>query len=87
VLDRRDVALPTLISSYRKTLLNTKARVGLPGEKLSLKIAGRIAWCRPVCTDDNQTLALGIHFDDMSPKLRGMFFGFVEGFGAGSTPG
>ena len=24
---------------------------------------------------------LGVRFEDMSPKLRGMFFGFVEGFG------
>ena len=81
VLDSKDPVIPTLISSYRKTLLDTRARVGLPGEKLSLKIAGSIVWCRPVCVEDNQTVALGIRFEDMSPKLRGMFFGFVEGFG------
>ena len=81
VLDSQDAVIPTLISSYRKTLLNTRARVGLPGEKLSLKIAGNIVWCRPVCVEENRTLALGIRFEDMSPKLRGMFFGFVEGFG------
>lgn len=86
VLDSKDAALPTLISSYRKTLLNTRARVGLPGDKLSLKIAGSIVWCRPVCADDHQTLALGIQFEDMSPKLRGMFFGFVEGFGTAAQP-
>ena len=81
VLSSQDAVIPTLISSYRKTLLNTKARVGLPEEKLSLKIAGNIVWCRPVCVEDKQTLVLGIRFEDMSPKLRGMFFGFVEGFG------
>ena len=81
VLDSQDAVISTLISSYRKTLMNTRARIGLPGEKLSLKISGRVVWCRPVCSQDNQTLALGIRFEDMSPKLRGMFFGFVEGFG------
>lgn len=81
VIDSQDAVISTLISSYRKTLMNTRARIGLPGEKLSLKIAGCIVWCRPVCSQDNQTLALGIRFEDMSPKLRGIFFGFVEGFG------
>ena len=85
VLDCEAAVTSTLISSYRKTLLNTRARIGLPGDKLSLKIAGRVAWCRPVCMHQERTLAVGIRFEDMSPKLRGMFFGFVEGFGQNGT--
>jgi len=36
---------------------------------------------RAIPIGGTRTLAVGIRFEDMSPKLRGMFFGFMEGFG------
>lgn len=48
--------------------------VTLPNDGLSVTIAGKIIRCRKVIVDGNKTLALGIQFAGVPPRLRGAFF-------------
>jgi len=63
-----------------------RVRVELPDEKLSIGIAGQIVRSREIVVNGNRTLKLGIQFDDMPPRLRGLFLALVESAGrAGAT--
>jgi hypothetical protein len=47
-------------------------------EALKLKVSGKIVWTQKIHVDGKQTLALGIKFDEMSPKFQGMLFAFAD---------
>jgi hypothetical protein len=38
------------------------------------------------CVNGKQTLALGIKFDEMSPKFQGMLFAFADNLGVLNKP-
>jgi hypothetical protein len=45
---------------------------------LMLKVSGNIVWTKKIPVNGKQTLALGIKFDEMSPKFQGMLFAFAD---------
>ncbi|UCF94195.1 MAG: cyclic nucleotide-binding domain-containing protein [Desulfobacterales bacterium] len=81
VLDAENAYLTSSISSFHQTLKNAKIQVSFPVEALALKVAGTIAWTREVLFDGKKTLALGIQFENMSPKLSGLLFLFADSLG------
>jgi len=53
-------------------------KLSFPSQGIELKISGKIAWTHEVVFQGEKTLALGIQFQDLSPKLRGILFVFAE---------
>jgi hypothetical protein len=78
VLDAKDVNISASVASFNKTIKNSEIKLSFPSEGLELKISGKIAWTQEVLFQGDRTLALGIQFRDLSPKLRGMLFVFAE---------
>ena len=77
VLDTKDVNISKSITSFNKTIKNSMVKMSFPSEGLELKITGKIAWTQEVLFRGRIALALGIKFQGLSPKLRGMLFVFA----------
>ena len=78
VLDSIDVSVAKSVTSFSKTIKNSKVKISFPSEGLELKVSGRIAWIQEIIFNGERTLAVGIQFQDLSPKLRGMLFVFAD---------
>jgi len=78
VLDAKDVHVSKSIASFHKTVKSARVKMSFPSEGLELKVSGKIIWTQPVSFKGEETLALGIQFQDLSPKLCGMLFVFAE---------
>ena len=62
--------IPALIESTS----DAKIYVSVVTHTLLLKISGKIAWRREVVHNGSKALAIGMQFDEMSPKVRGLLF-------------
>ncbi len=78
VLDAKDLSVVKSIASFSRTIKNATVKISFPNEGLELKVSGKIAWTREVVFQRKKTLALGIQFQGLSPKLCGMLFVFAD---------
>ena len=78
VLNEKDVSVVKSIASFSKKIKNSNAKISFPSEGMELRVSGKIAWTREVLFQGDKTLAIGIQFQDISPKLRGMLFVFAD---------
>ncbi len=78
LLDSTDVHVAKSVASFSKTIKNSKVKISFPTGGLELKVSGRIAWTKEVILPKEKTLAVGIQFRTLTPKLRGMLFVFAE---------
>jgi hypothetical protein len=77
-IDPTQIREPLTVSGLDKTISNYRINVSVVTQTLLLKISGRIAWHREVLHNGSKTLALGMQFDEMSPKIRGLLFALVN---------
>ncbi len=68
-----------------ETADNSQIRVNFPGELMELKVLRNIMWRHQIHFNGHKTLALGIRFEEDSPKLRGMLFMFANSLGVPKT--
>jgi CRP-like cAMP-binding protein len=73
-IDPTNIREPQTVSSLDKTISNSKINVSVVTHTLLLKISGKIAWRREVVHNGAKTLAVGMQFDEMVPKIRGLLF-------------
>jgi CRP-like cAMP-binding protein len=78
IIDSTEVANNSGISPLDKTVTNAKINVSVITHTLLLKISGKIVWSREVAHGGAKTLAIGMQFDEMSPKIRGLLFALVN---------
>ena len=78
VLDEKDMEVHSSIASFHKKTKDAKIKISMSIEALKLKVSGNIVWTQKIHVDGKQTLALGIKFDEMSPKFQGMLFAFAD---------
>jgi CRP-like cAMP-binding protein len=78
IIDSNEVANNSGVSSLYKTVRNAKINVSVITHTLLLKISGKIVWSREIAHGGVKTLALGMQFDEMSPKIRGLLFALVN---------
>jgi CRP-like cAMP-binding protein len=62
------------LSTVQKTISNAKIDVSVLTHTLLLKISGKLSWSREVVHNGAKALAVGMQFDEMSPKIRGLLF-------------
>jgi CRP-like cAMP-binding protein len=72
----RDLPIEDLINR------RTKLRISLPDESISLTILGRLAWYKETDMDGEDTYAIGIQFNEMPPRLRGLLIVFANAVGS-----
>lgn len=73
-IDPTQIREPLTVASLDKTILNSRINVSVITQTLLLKISGKIVWRREVVQNGAKTLAVGMQFDEMSPKIRGLLF-------------
>jgi hypothetical protein len=78
VLDEKDMDVHSSIASFHKSTKDAKVKISLSIEALKLKVSGNIVWTQKIHAHGKQTLALGIKFDEMSPRFQGMLFAFAD---------
>ena len=66
------------IPSFENCVKEACVQITLPAEELSLNVKGKVVWCRRIMTGEETTVALGMRFQEMSPKARGMLLGFAN---------
>jgi len=72
----RDLPIADLVN--RKSRLN----ISLPDESISLTILGRLAWYKETDLDGEDTYAIGVQFNEMPPRLRGLLIVFANAVGS-----
>lgn len=78
VIDSNKLNEPWNISSLNASASNAKIHVSVVTHTLLLKISGKVAWRRETTHNGIRALALGMQFDEMSPKIRGLLFALVN---------
>ena len=73
-IDPTQIREPLTVAGLDKTILNSRINVSVITQTLLLKISGKIVWRREVVQHGAKTLAVGMQFDEMSPKIRGLLF-------------
>jgi CRP-like cAMP-binding protein len=73
-IDPTQIREPLTVSGLDRTISNSRINVSVITQTLLLKISGKIAWRREVVHNGTKTLAVGMQFDEMSPKIRGLLF-------------
>lgn len=81
VLNGQSKQIGHLLATLPETADNSQIRVSFPGETMELKVLGNIMWRHEIHFNGSKTLALGIRFEEDSPKLRGMLFLFANSLG------
>ena len=74
ILDAKYTNIPTVYKSIK----NARIEISLPSEALTINVSGSIVWNKEVYYQGQQTVALGIQFEDMSPKLSGLLVVFAD---------
>jgi hypothetical protein len=74
VLDAKYANIPAVY----KSIQNAKIEISLPGEALTISVTAAIAWSKEVYQEGQKTVALGIEFEEMSPKLSGLLVVFAD---------
>ena len=78
ILDSSQADIDTLVEAFENGSNTEKIWVGFSADKMHIKVLGRIAWSHAVTLNGEKTLVLGIQFEEMSPRLRGMLFMFAN---------
>lgn len=59
----------------------TKISISLPDESISVIIMGRMTWYEETAIDGQSTYAVGVQFEEMPPRLRGLLIVFANAVG------
>lgn len=65
-------------SNFCKSLNNAKTKICLLVETLSINISGKVVWNQQVLYDGQKTLAIGVQFDEISPKTGGILLSLLN---------
>jgi hypothetical protein len=72
-----DSKYTNILAGY-ESIKNARIEICLPGGALTISVFGAIVWNKQVVFEDDKTVALGIQFERMSPKLSGMLVVFAD---------
>jgi CRP-like cAMP-binding protein len=78
ILDLNQIKDKVDISFFRSSLKTAKIRVKIAKEAFSLVFSGRIAWSREIVDNGAKTVAIGMQFSNMSSRMQGFLFSFIN---------
>ena len=81
VLNGSSEHVPGLIHSLADIDGKKQIQISFSGDTMELKVKGNIVWNHPISFNGTKTLAVGIQFQENSPKMRGMLFMFARSLG------
>jgi len=66
------------VTSIYKNIKNAKIEISMPSQALTINVLGSIVWSDEVYHEEQQTMALGIRFEEMSPQMSGLLVAFAN---------
>ena len=66
------------IASIAKNIKGARVTIFIPGGGFTLNVSGSVIWSRGVISNSKKTLALGIQFKGMTPKVSGLLIVFAD---------
>jgi CRP-like cAMP-binding protein len=66
------------IPAVYKSIKNAKIEISLLSDAMTISVTGAIVWNKEVEFEGVKTVALGIQFEEMSPKLSGLLVVFAD---------
>ena len=66
------------IASIAKNIKDAGVTIFIPGGGFTLNVSGSVIWSRGVVSNGKKTLALGIQFKGMTPKVSGLLVVFAD---------
>jgi len=66
------------IVSIAKNIKDAEVTIFIPGGGFTLNVSGSVIWSRAVISNGKKTLALGIQFKGMTPKVSGLLVVFAD---------
>jgi hypothetical protein len=85
VLNGSNEHISDLLNSLSDFEGKNQIRISFPGDTMELKVQGNIVWSHRINFNGKKTLAVGIQFQEGSPKMRGMLFMFARSLGGVDT--
>ncbi len=64
--------------SLNDGIKDANVQISLPSEDFTVNVPGKVIWSRQIDIEQETAIALGIQFQDMSPRSRGMLLGFAN---------
>jgi CRP-like cAMP-binding protein len=80
ILDEISVSSVLEIPIFEKLLNHADVLVSFEIEDLTIKLPGKIRWAKKVSIDNRLSMALGIQFGEISPRLKGLLMAFFNCF-------
>ena len=81
ILDLNSIKDSFDISSLNSSLNNAKIRVDISKDGCALSFSGTIAWSREIVHEGVKTIAIGMEFIKMSPRMKGFFYTLINSLG------
>jgi CRP-like cAMP-binding protein len=78
ILDLNQIKDKIDIPFFRSSLKNAKIRVEIAKEGSSLLVSGRVAWSREIIHEGAKTMAIGMQFSDMPPRVQGFLYALIN---------
>ena len=74
VLDPEYRDHPSLNADFK----DANVKISLPSEDITINVPGKIIWNRQIHIEQDTAVALGMRYQEMSPKSQGMLLGFAN---------
>lgn len=74
VLDAKYTSIPSMYADIK----DARIQLAMPGDAMTISVLGQIVWSREVTADGQKSVALGIRYRDMTPKLSGLLVVFAD---------
>jgi CRP-like cAMP-binding protein len=74
VLDAEYAHVPSMYQNFK----NSRIQISITSEAMSISVLGKIVWSKDFSVDGEKTVALGIQYQNMTPKLSGLVVVFAD---------
>ena len=74
ILDPQYAHVPTMYHDIR----NAAIQISMESDAMSVGVSGKIVWSKEVVVEEEKTVALGIQYMNMAPKLSGLLVVFAD---------
>ena len=66
------------IPSMYQDIENSRIQISMASEAMTISVLGKIVWSKEVLIEDQKSVALGIQYQNMTPKLSGLVVVFAD---------
>jgi c-di-GMP-binding flagellar brake protein YcgR len=66
------------VPSMYQDIKNSRIQISMASEAMTISVSGKIVWSKEVESEDQKSIALGIQYQNMTPKLSGLMVVFAD---------